>query len=289
MKKFAILLIVITACGVTGHSQTVVGDVNGDGYVTSSDVTMIYNIMLGNSMPLVDYDVNGVTLRMVKISGGTFMMGATEDQGNTNIVENEYPVHQVTLSSFSIGQTEVTQELWQAVMGSNPSSYNGGSYGTNLKRPVENVSWDDCQEFIAKLNEITGENFRLPTEAEWEFAARGGNKSQGYKYAGSNTLDDVAWYISNSNEQTHSVATKVPNELGLYDMNGNVWEWCQDWFDENYYDISPSTNPQGPSIGTYRVLRGESFFSPAWQFHISYRGATAPNICQFDHGLRLAL
>ncbi|MBQ0015371.1 MAG: formylglycine-generating enzyme family protein, partial [Bacteroidales bacterium] len=150
---------------------------------------------------------------MVEVSGGTFKMGATSEQGS-DAWNDEKPVHNVTLSSYYIGLTEVTQELWQAVMGSNPSYFKG------LYRPVENVSWDDCQTFISRLNSLTGKNFRLPTEAEWEFAARGGTKSRGYKYSGSNTLDDVAWHVGNSGDKTHDVGTKAPNELGIYDMSG---------------------------------------------------------------------
>ena len=147
-------------------------------------------------------------------------MGATPEQGS-DAWDNEKPSHYVTLSSYYIGETEVTAELWQAVMGINPSNFSGSL------RPVECVSWNECQEFVTRLSSLTGENFRLPTEAEWEFAARGGKKSQGYKYSGSNTIGDVAWYSDNSNSETHNVAQKLPNELGLYDMSGNVWEWCR--------------------------------------------------------------
>ena len=167
-------------------------------------------------------NVNGVKFQMVKIQGGTFQMGATSEQGN-DVSINEKPIHSVTLSDYHIGQTQVTQELWQAVMGSNPSEFKGDS-----QCPVENVSWNDCMEFIAKLNRLTGKNFRLPTEAEWEYAARGGSKSKGYKYSGSNNPDAVAWYDDNSGDKTHPVATKQANESGLYDMSENVWEWCYD-------------------------------------------------------------
>ena len=189
--------------------------------------------------------VNGVAFNMVKVSGGTFQMGATSEQGSY-VDSDEQPVHQVTLSDYYIGETEVTQELWQAVMGSNPSKFTGSGL-----LPVEKVSWDDCQTFITKLNV-----FRLPTEAEWEFAARGGNSSQGYKYSGSNNIDDVAWYTNNSNSKTHEVGTKAPNELGIYDMSGNVWEWCQDW--DGSYSSSAQTNPTGPTSGAERVYRGGS-------------------------------
>ena len=184
------------------------------------------------------FTVNGVTFTMIAVEGGTFQMGATSEQGS-DAESDEKPVHSVTLSDYCIGETEVTQELWEAVMGSNPSGFSGYP-----QRPVEKVSWNDCQEFITKLNQLTGKNFRLPTEAEWEYAARGGNKSQGYKYSGSNTIDNVAWYYSNSASRTHDVKTKSPNELGIYDMSGNVWEWCYDWYGS--YSSGSQTNPTGP-------------------------------------------
>ncbi len=229
------------------------------------------------------YTVNGVSFRMVPVKGGTFTMGATSEQGS-DASSNESPTHQVTLNNFSIGQTEVTQELWQAVMGSNPSNFTG-----DLKRPVEHVSWNQCQTFITKLNQMTGETFRLPTEAEWEYAARGGNKSQGYKYAGGNSLDDVAWYTSNSGSTTHPVGTKAPNELGLYDMSGNVWEWCQDWYSSSYYSNSPSTNPTGPTSGSNRVYRGGDRSSDARDCRVSHRDYYDSWYHDFPSGLRLAM
>lgn len=227
------------------------------------------------------FSVNGVSFTMVAVQGGAFTMGATSEQGS-DAYDDEKPAHKVTVSSFSIGQTEVTQELWQAVMGTNPSEFKGA------KRPVENVSWDDCQEFIRKLNAKTGKNFRLPTEAEWEYAARGGSKSQGYKYSGSNSLSDVAWYDKNSYDKgknspdygTHTVATKSPNELGIYDMSGNVWEWCQDrWY---YYDGSSYT-------GSSRVRRGGGWNYIAWDCRVSFRGYYSPDNRAHGLGLRLAL
>ena len=208
-------------------------------------------------------------------------MGATSEQGS-DAESNESPVHSVTLSSYYIGETEVTQELWQAVMGSNPS-YNSGY----PQRPVETVSWNDCQEFITKLNNLTGKNFRLPTEAEWEYAARGGNKSKGYKYSGSNTIDNVAWYTSNSSSQTHDVKTKQANELGIYDMSGNVYEWCQDWYGS--YSRGSQTNPTGPSSGSDRVLRGGGWNFSARRCRVSLRHGNSPDGRYFSYGLRLSL
>ena len=216
---------------------------------------------------------------MVYVEGGTFIMGATAEQKNTE--KREEPAHSVTLSSFYIGKYEVTQSLWKAVMGSNPSNRKGD----NL--PVENVSWNDCQTFLRKLNAMTGKNFRLPTEAEWEFAARGGNRSRGYQYSGSKKIDDVAWYNNNSGGETHPVGTKAPNELGIYDMSGNVWEWCQDW--EGSYSSSAQTNPKGPSSGSYRVIRCGGWGSSALCCSVANRIDFAPDGWGSSLGLRLAL
>lgn len=226
------------------------------------------------------FTVNGVSFTMVAVKGGTFTMGATSEQ--TGADSNESPTHLVTLSDYYIGETEVTQELWQAVMGSNPSNFTG-----NLQRPVEKVSWNDCQTFITKLNALTGETFSLPTEAEWEYAARGGNKAQGYLYSGSNTIGDVAWYTSNSSSTTHPVKTKQPNELGIYDMSGNVWEWCSDWYGS--YSSSAQTDPVGPSSGSYRVLRGGSWFNSATYCRVAFRFHYAPAYVYYNGGLRLSL
>ena len=160
------------------------------------------------------------------------------------------------------------------------------TYGEGANYPMYYVSWEDCQEFISKLNALTGKNFRLPTEAEWEFAVRGGNKSRGYKYSGSNTLSNVAWYDDNSSYKTHPVATKAPNELGIYDMSGNVWEWCSDWYDD--YSSSSQYNPTGPNSGSRRVIRGGSWFIYAWSCRVSNRDGNYPSI-HGNIGLRLAL
>ena len=205
-------------------------------------------------------------------------MGATSEQGS-DAYDNEYPVHSVTLSDYYIGETEVTQELWEAVMGSKPSKFKGS------QRPVVQVSWNDCQEFIKKLNQLTGKHFRLPTEAEWEYAARGGDRSQGYKYSGSNTIGNVAWYDDNSNSQTHNVKTKSPNELGIYDMTGNVWEWCQDWCGS--YSSGSQTNPTGPSSGSNRVLRGGSWINFASGCRVSKRGSDSPGDRNYYYGFRV--
>ena len=225
------------------------------------------------------FTVDGVSFTMIYVPGGTFTMGATSEQGS-DAENDEKPAHSVTLSSYHIGQTEVTQALWAAVMGSNPSRFKGDW------RPVENVSWYDCQTFISRLNEKTGKNFRLPTEAEWEYTARNGN-SGGLKYAGSDIISNVAWYSNNSNSSTHNVATKSPNSLGIYDMSGNVWEWCEDWYGD--YNSSSQTNPKGPSNGNYRVRRGGSCESYAGFCRVSFRAYSAPSRSDIPLGLRLAL
>ena len=221
-------------------------------------------------------------IAMVYVSGGTFTMGATSEQGS-DAYDREKPAHSVTLSGYYIGKYEVTQELWKAVMGSNPSRFKGD----NL--PVEQVSWDDVQEFLRKLNAMTGKRYRLPTEAEWEFAARGGNSSRGYKYSGSNSLGSVAWYYDNSGSRTHAVGTKSPNELGIYDMSGNVWEWCQDWYGGSYYENSPRTNPKGPNSGSDRVRRGGSRGDYARFCRVSFRDDYTPDYRHYSLGIRLAL
>ena len=226
------------------------------------------------------FTVNGVSFTMVYVQGGTFTMGATSEQGS-NAGDDEKPSHSVTLSSYYIGETEVTQGLWETVMGSNPSKFKGAN------NPVECVSWDDCKSFISKLNSLTGQRFRLPTEAEWEFAARGGSKSKHYKYSGSNTLSAVAWYKDNSGGSTHPVKTKSSNELGLYDMSGNVYEWCQDWY--GGYSSGSQTNPAGPSSGSNRVIRGGCWFIIARFCRVSFRYYSTPDYRSYNLGLRLSL
>ena len=225
-------------------------------------------------------ELNKLINNMVYVSGGTFTMGGTSEQGS-DIYDDEKPTHSVTLSSYYICKYEVTQALWRAVMGSNPSYFKGD----NL--PVEYVSWNDCQTFISRLNSYTGRNFRLPTEAEWEFAARGGNYSRHYKYSGSNYIGDVAWYDNNSGNRTHPVGTKQPNELGLYDMSGNVYEWCSDWYGS--YNSYSRSNPTGPNSGSYRVGRGGSWCNYAWNCRSSNRYSNSPGISDCSFGLRLVL
>lgn len=227
------------------------------------------------------FTVNGVSFKMVHVDGGTFMMGA--DKGDNEAWDDEKPLHEVTLSDYWMGETPVTQALWQAVMRKNPSKYKG-----KPNCPVECVSWNDCQVFIQKLSKLTGKQFHLPTEAQWEYAARGGNKSMGYKYAGSDNIAEVAWYVENSNHQTHPVGELEPNELGFYDMSGNVWEWCQDRFGKKYYENSQIKDPTGPDYGFYRVLRGGHWESITKFCRVSCRNHP-PTFTSGGIGLRLAI
>ena len=298
MKKLVISLCVLLLMLASFTAGTVYprGDVDQNGVVDIKDVVTLIDYLLTETWPNdtveptdMTFTVNGVSFTMVAVEGGTFSMGATSEQG-FGANDWERPVHYVTLSDFSIGQTEVTQELWQAVMGSNPSYYTSDS-----QLPVERVSWNSCQDFIEQLNQLTGETFRLPTEAEWEFAARGGNKSQKYRYSGSSNIQDVAWFWNSIPSQqvgtpgygTQPVATKAPNELGLYDMSGNVWEWCQDWYGN--YSSDDQINPTGPSWGSFRIFRGGSWSRSSESCRVAYRNYTYPSTSDDTMGFRLAL
>ena len=245
----------------------------GSGYY---DMNLDFNDIPINTR---EFTVGDVTFSMVEVKGGSFLMGASMEQINA-AHDNEYPLHNVTLSDYYIGQTEVTQELWQAVMGSVPGSFK------NAKYPVSGVSWLECQQFITKLNEMTGEHFRLPTEAEWEYAARGGSGSMSRLYSGSDNLDNVAWYSGNSRSMPHVVATKYPNQLALYDMSGNAMEWCSDWYGS--YSSDALTNPTGPAEGTQRVCRGGGWGYGSDLCRVSCRNSFAPsNSMNENLGLRL--
>lgn len=199
---------------------------------------------------------------LIPVVGGTYTQGGTSEQ-LADAFSYELPAHQVYVNGFYMGQTEIPQWLWTAVMSTNPSLWKG-SY-----LPVERIKRNDIQLFLSKLNSITGQHFRLPTEAEWEYAARGGNRSRGYKYSGSNNIDDVAWYAGNSEKRTHEVGTKQPNELGLYDMSGNVWEWCSDWF--HNYTTAYQSNPKGPATGNAHTNRGGGWSNSAPYCRVSHR------------------
>ena len=244
---------------------------------------------VNNKFDYKTFTVNGVSFDMVYVKGGTFTMGGTSEQGN-GIQSDEKPTHNVTLNDYYIGKFLVTRELWQAVMGNDPSSNSfirSNILGKDIDGlPVDRVSWNDCQQFVTELNHLTGEEFRLPTEAEWEYAARGGNKSNHYKYSGSNIVDDVAWYKENS---LHSlpVGWLLPNELGIYDMSGNLYEWCQDWYGK--YNDADQMNPIGPSKGAARVVRGGRWGHYANRCRVSYRSKCKPNHKNSFNGFRIAL
>lgn len=238
------------------------------------------NVVKKTSTKSISSTTSVFNIEMVFVQGGTFKMGSFNRESESN----EKPVHNVTLSDFSIGKYPVTQKQWQAIMDDNPSFFKDCD-----NCPVENVSWNDIQDFLQKLNHKTGKNYRLPTEAEWEYAAMGGNKSRGFRFSGSNSIDDVAWYNHNSGYKTHPVGQKQSNELGLFDMSGNVWEWCSDWYGADYYQIKPTTNPQGPSAGPDRVNRGGSWRSDPQYCRPSYRGYYTPGERRTNLGFRLVL
>ncbi len=240
-------------------------------------------------------NVNGVKFNMIYVEPGTFTMGATTDD---DYDERQHPSHKVTLTKgYYIAETEVTQDLWEEVMGNNPSE----NIGKNL--PIDNVNWNDCQAFIAILNSLTGNNFRLPTEAEWEYAAKGGNKTKGFLYSGSNNPDEVAWFVVNSGDEvlkdkvfllgdtnncrTHEVKKKNPNELGLYDMSGNVHEWCED----GYADFTPGHqyDPKGISSSKTKVIKGGYFRSPSKHCKATFRVGFEPSFSIYSYGFRLVL
>ena len=270
--------------GVAYYNHVKNKEMEAQAFMEALELSKLQQDGINETVLTKDEIIQNLIDNMVSVEGGTFTMGATSEQGSdANDNDNEKSAQKVTLSSFSIGKYEVTQEEWEAVMGKNPSEFKGA------KRPVENVSWDDCQEFIRKLNQLTGKQFRLPTEAEWEFAARGGNRSSGFIYSGSDNLGSVAWYSDNSNSETHPVGQKQANELGLYDMSGNVYEWCQDWYGD--YSSSSQTNPKGPSSGSDRVNRGGSWGDDAGGClcRVSSRICCAPDFRFYFLGLRLAL
>ena len=227
-----------------------------------------------------EFVVNGVIFKMVKVEGGTFMMGATVEQED-DADSDEKPVHEVKVRDYYMGETVVTQELWKTIMGTNPSQFRGDDL------PVDSVSWEDAQTFIEKLNSLFGCKFRLPSEAEWEYAARGGNMCKGYRYSGSNNIDEVAWYDNNSGYGTHPVKMRLPNELDLYDMSGNVWEWCQDRYGK--YSDSTQTSPQEPLLDIYKVIRGGSWSRDARDCRVSYRSYDMPTLRNYNLGFRLVM
>ena len=272
--------------------------------VSGYELTLVYNdgdsatfVRKGKLAEFKTKQIEQSLGQFVYVKGGTFTMGCTAEQGE-DCFDWEKPSHSVTVGDFYIGKTEVTQKSWRTIMGNNPSEFKGDDL------PVESVSWNDVQKFMSKLNEMTGKNYRLPTEAEWEYAARGGNKSKGYKYSGSNNLGEVGWYYENAgdialddkkwdgddleknNNRTHPVGQKKPNELGIYDMSGNVFEWCNDWYDD--YGASGVVNPTGPGTGVSRVFRGGSWGGNAQLCRVADRPGDDPSLSTNDLGFRVA-
>lgn len=268
----------------TGHSGyiTIPTENTNKGWTVAAPETNRQFTVTGNGKT--------VNFTMKRVAAGTFQMGS-------NVNTNEQPIHSVTLTrGYYMGETEVTQALWYAVMGQSPTSDGykwSSSYGLGDNYPAYYISYEDCESFISQLNSKlssqlqSGEKFRFPTEAQWEYAARGGNRSNGYTYAGSNTIGDVAWYTDNSNSTTHVVAGKQANELGLYDMSGNVWEWCYDWYGS--YSSSAQTDPTGATSGSYRVYRGGSWSNTATYCRSAYRNYFSPSNRYYYLGFRLAL
>jgi len=241
--------------------------------------------VVSQSIPSSGFREDKLGFDMVFVKGGTFTMGCTEEQGG-ECGNNENPAHPVTLGNYYIGKYEVTQKLWRQVMvGTNrtvPSCYSGDDL------PVEQISWTEImEEFLPRLNEMTGKKYRLPTEAEWEYAARGGTGSKGYKYSGSNGVGIAGWYTSNSEGKTHPVGEKKANELGIYDMTGNVWEWCSDWL--GAYGSGSQTNPKGQSSGSSRVSRGGNWRRNAKDCRNSNRDGDPPSYSGCGVGFRIAV
>ncbi|MBX3256143.1 MAG: formylglycine-generating enzyme family protein [Chitinophagaceae bacterium] len=218
-----------------------------------------------NLPPVSKEFLDSIQNNMVWVTGGRFIMGS--DGGEMD----EKPAHEVVVDGFAISKFPVTQRQWTVIMGSNPSEFTGCD-----QCPIDRVSWNDAQKFIDRLNKLSGKYYGLPTEAEWEFAAKGGLNSKGYRYSGSDDIDQVGWYAFNSNRRPHEVGEKMPNELGLYDMTGNMWEWCQDWYEKFYYELNEKYSPVGPSFGSGRVRRGGSWFTQA----INCRTSTRNNVKQ---------
>ena len=233
----------------------------------------------GRTATCIVYVIQPIEPEMVWVEGGTFTMGCTDEQGE-DCFDFEKPNHKVTVSGFSIGKYQVTQKEWVAAMGTNPS------YSKGDDTPVHFLTWNEVQEYITVLNAYTGKKYRLPTEAEWEYAARGGNQSKGYKYSGSNFFDEVAWHDGNSSDKPHPVGEKKPNELGIFDMSGNLWEHCSDC--SGNYTADSQTNPTGPTTGDYRIIRGGAWYTAPTYIRVSTRSATRQNDKLFG-GFRLVL
>lgn len=251
-----------------------------EGKIATIDESLAKSCDIIRSGNRIDITTKDVTFSLIKVEGGSFQMGATPEQGKGKV--DEFPVHKVTLSDYYIGETEVTNELWSAIMGTSPSIYY-----SQPQQPVNNVTWYDCQKFINRLSSLTGLHFALPTEAQWEYAARGGNKSRGYTYSGSNKIKEVGWFKGNSGGSVKNVKQLSPNELGLYDMSGNAYEWCSDWY--GLYKNTDTIDPKGPETGTYKVNRGASGGEKDILTRVACRFNDSPNFKHQVLGLRLTM
>lgn len=250
--------------------------------LSSPEVSAKPKSSIADSLQVLHFQIGEVEFDMQRVDGGVFVMGGTREQ-HCEAVATDLPTHTVSLDAYYIATTEVTQALWNAVM---PDWYISNEWKTPTL-PITDVNWYDCQEFIHRLDSIIGMPFRLPTEAEWEFAARGGNKSKGYRFAGGDRVDEVSWGLDNASFRTHSVGSREANELGLYDMTGNVSEWCSDWYGRYYLGTEP--NPQGAKDGEWKVVRGGSFDNCRENSYLSRREYYAPYEAMNYCGLRLAL
>ncbi|HEX5026254.1 MAG TPA: formylglycine-generating enzyme family protein [Agriterribacter sp.] len=229
-------------------------------------------------LPVVSRELlDSIQNNLVWVTGGKFVMGNSAGEAD------EKPMHEVIVDGFSMSRYPVTQRQWVAIMGNNPSEFQGCD-----QCPIDKVSWDDAQQFIKILNLLTGKKYTLPTEAEWEFAAKGGKDGRGYKYSGGDNLDELGWYTGNSGRMPHPVGEKLPNELGLYDMSGNVWEWCQDWYNKNFYELQEKYSPVGPESGAGRVRRGGSWFTQELNCKTSTRNNVKQDYKDDSGGFRLA-
>jgi formylglycine-generating enzyme len=248
-------------------------------------------LIAGLLMGLSGFCQDDFNIQMIFVKGGNFFMGCDNHRFLTEEYNNEKPLHRVHVGSYYIGKFEVTNGLWKKLMGIYPPAYNGVDYGNKdcESCPVVKVSWDDAQEFIKRLNAKTGKHYRLPTETEWEYAARGGKYSEKYEYSGSNKINEVAWY-GKPNSTTHPIGQKKPNELNIHEMTGNVAEWCQDWYGEDYYKTTvDAIDPKGPTKGEKRVVRGGSYFDDDVVCRTVYRSRLAPDTRQWNLGFRLAM
>jgi len=271
---YAIVLGLLISGSLFSQSTTQPGPPNGKSTKHSSEAKAPVD-------PKLLEVAKAIEAKMVKVDGGTFTMGCFNPQ-DTECYFWERPRHTVTINTFYVSKFDVTQREWKALMGTTPA----GKYCADC--PVVNITWFEAEQFIDKLNQISGKNYRLPTEAEWEYTAKGGNKGHGYKYAGSDDANKVAWYDSIISREVHPVGQKAPNELGIFDMSGDVWQWCSDWFNEKYYSNSPSNNPTGPSTATKdRSLRGGSWWGPRRDCRVANRDKYPPDSKDDDVGFRV--